>query len=175
MTFQIGDEVFSRFFGYGKIKNINTSDKLSKELPIIVRFVNQPDIERLYTTEGYYFPERGFNEYSITKTDGIKFIENDSPLNSLASKCHAASREKGFWPENRSIPECVALIHSELSEFLEELRKTEISHDSLSEEMADVLIRCFDLSCHLNIDLDYSVAKKMEKNSNRPMKHGKRF
>lgn len=43
-------------------------------------------------------------------------------LNELAKEIHENAKAHGWWEENRTFPEIVALCHSELSEALEEYR-----------------------------------------------------
>lgn len=64
----------------------------------------------------------------------------------------------------------VALIHSEVSEALEDFRKGDREH--FSEEIADVVIRCLDLCGGMGIDLDAAVAAKLAKNRQRGFRHG---
>jgi NTP pyrophosphatase (non-canonical NTP hydrolase) len=67
----------------------------------------------------------------------------------------------------------LSLIHDEVSEAVEGLRKDDI--DNFKEELADVVIRVADLSGGLGIDLEAEIKKKMEINKSRPWKHGKTF
>jgi NTP pyrophosphatase (non-canonical NTP hydrolase) len=112
-------------------------------------------------------------------------------LDAQAALIHETAREKGFWPDenyyfgsmevtNNAIGNKLALIHSEVTEILEAVRK-EQGQDKVVEEMADVLIRLLDLWAALKNtgqvtdSLEESVNQKMIKNAGRPMKHGNLF
>ena len=56
---------------------------------------------------------------------------------------------------------------------MEEYRKVDFNKDAFSEEIADTLIRIFDLSGHMELDLENALKNKIEKNKNRPYLHGK--
>ena len=100
----------------------------------------------------------------------------------VAEASHIAS-EKGFWEGvdvDESFPQCIALIHSELSEALEAHRQGNyIENDGVGEELADVVIRVFDLADKLDqkhgVDIVAEIDMKMRKNRNRKYKHGKRY
>lgn len=76
----------------------------------------------------------------------------------------------------------IALMHSELSECLEFLRKKEqpAMDDHVptitgeAAELADVLIRIFHYCGKYGIDLGEALRLKHEYNINRPYRHGKR-
>jgi NTP pyrophosphatase (non-canonical NTP hydrolase) len=74
----------------------------------------------------------------------------------------------------------LALIHSEVTEILEALRKSQGS-DKVTEEFADVLIRTYDLYGELvnageaDPELYAVMMKKIETNKTRPAKHGNRW
>lgn len=103
-------------------------------------------------------------------------------LNTLAQGCHKMAKDKGFWPEEgRSDGECIALIHSELSEMLEGCRHGNPPSEHIpafsaaEEEAADVLIRLLDLCAARGWQLGQAMLSKMSFNANRPHKHGKTF
>lgn len=64
----------------------------------------------------------------------------------------------------------LALVHSEVSEALEEVRKGTLK--AFAEELADVLIRTLDIAYGLRITIDRVVEAKMQKNRTRGFKHG---
>ena len=72
------------------------------------------------------------------------------------------------------IPTSLCLIHSEVSEALEEFRKDH-RLDHFGEELVDVLIRTIELGAGLGIDLDAAMAAKLEKNRGRGHRHGGRL
>jgi len=77
--------------------------------------------------------------------------------------------------KDRNNGELIALMHSELSEALEELRKPNCKMKLVGEELADCVIRILDFCGGRNIDLQALLEKKIRKNKKRPYKHGKRF
>lgn len=76
----------------------------------------------------------------------------------------------------------LALIHSEVTEILEAIRKSQ-GTDAIADEFSDVLIRLLDLYHCLRSTMAYgplkplsqAIAAKVEVNEGRPHKHGRRF
>lgn len=89
----------------------------------------------------------------------------------LIKEAYDTAKEKGWWDQPRPIMELICLMHCELSEAAEAYRKKE-GDDRIVEELADVLIRVFDLCGSRGWDLEKSVRDKMAFNKTRPYRHG---
>lgn len=96
--------------------------------------------------------------------------------------CYLLAKQKGFWPDTaqRNKGEAIALMHSELSEMLEGVRKPgpdQHCGDFSSEEVeaADLFIRLMDYSAGFSLRLPLAIIAKLNYNANRPAKHGKEF
>jgi NTP pyrophosphatase (non-canonical NTP hydrolase) len=74
---------------------------------------------------------------------------------------------------NNAICTRLMLITGETAEAMEGLRKGDANN--FKEELADIIIRTCDLAGGLDIDLEAEIIKKMDKNKDRPYKHGKAF
>jgi len=112
-----------------------------------------------------------------------------APLRVMARDIHEHAKKQGFWnvpPETR-IPQALALIHSEVSEALEEARNLEFVPNLIYQaggggkpvgfpiELADIVIRVMDLAEALGIDLNRAIRIKHNFNLTRPRMHGRRF
>ena len=92
------------------------------------------------------------------------------------SAIHQNAKNHGWYEthEDRSVPTKLCLIHSEVSEALEAYRN-DIPYGEkgcLPEELADVVIRVFDLCGLLGIDIAAEIEKKHMTNLYRPHRHG---
>ena len=102
-------------------------------------------------------------------------------ITELIKICHTQAKEKGFWDEQRNVAELLMLIVTEISEACEALRKGDPSDNHIpqfsnfSVELADAVIRIFDLCGSMNIDLEEVITAKLAFNMTRKKKHGKRF
>jgi NTP pyrophosphatase (non-canonical NTP hydrolase) len=103
----------------------------------------------------------------------------------MAAQVHNITRSKGFWDKegvNRNQAEMIALIHSELSEALEALRKNPTAPDkhcpsytNLEVELADAIVRIMDMGHALDLDVAGALIAKVRVNADRPAMHGRRF
>lgn len=114
-------------------------------------------------------------------------------LNDYAAECHANNHK---WWHNletgarleRNKGELLALIHSEISEVLEGVRKNKmddhIKHRKAEEvELADALIRIFDYAAGFGLDLEGAYQEKSAYNKvradhtaeHRKLANGKKF
>lgn len=93
--------------------------------------------------------------------------------------CHGVAKRAGWWsdlatgePKDRNDGELIALMHSELSEALEGLRKSRnddhLPHRRQVEvELADTLIRIFDYAGARGLDLSGALVEKLAYNQSR--------
>jgi NTP pyrophosphatase (non-canonical NTP hydrolase) len=110
-------------------------------------------------------------------------LVTDYGLDALAAMLHETAREKGFWDGEYSYDKVgnkLALVHSEVTEVLEAIRKSKGS-EQVVEEMADVIIRLLDVYAAMRNEeqilhsLDEVLEAKINKNKERPRLHGNLF
>lgn len=100
-------------------------------------------------------------------------------LMTLTVACHGLAVRGGWWTDpttgdrkDRNDGEMIALMHSELSEALEGLRKDKqddhlLHRKSVEVELADTLIRIFDFAGARDLDLTGAVIEKLAYNLKR--------
>ena len=110
-------------------------------------------------------------------------IVTEYGLDALSAILHEVAIEKGFWDGEYSYDKVgnkLALVHSEVTEVLEAIRKNKGS-EAVVEEMADVIIRLLDIYAAMRNEqavlhsLDEVLEKKININKERPKLHGNAF
>jgi hypothetical protein len=106
-------------------------------------------------------------------------------LERISTKVYQTAVDHGFWEGKRNFGECLALIHSEVSEALEAWRDSSDSYfteengkpEGWGTELVDVIIRCLDTIKGFDPEfpIDLVLRNKMEFNRNRPLRHGRRI
>lgn len=135
----------------------------------------------------------------MTDTVAINFDETQAVLEGLAEYINAWAKSKG-WNDDRSFGDDIALMHSELSEALEEYRNgrllgevyysykdsggtinTNESHqvngdankpEGVASELADTIIRILHTSAMRGIPTARVLVEKMAYNETREYRHG---
>jgi NTP pyrophosphatase (non-canonical NTP hydrolase) len=107
----------------------------------------------------------------------------------ISMQLHETAVEKGFWSvvEDATqeqtdifITKQLMMIVSEAVEVMEAIRKDK-GEEEIADEMADILIRTFDLYAGLvehgytKVSLDHAFEKKTNINKSRPNLHGVKF
>lgn len=101
-------------------------------------------------------------------------------LNELAKEIHEEAQRHGWWYEERNVFELLALVHSEVSEAVEDCRHglmdTYFEPDGkpcgYPSELADIIIRVLDMAEAAGIDIDHEIRIKVDYNKTRPYRHG---
>lgn len=116
-----------------------------------------------------------------TALDQLEKAQKIKTINALVRDAHQNAIDKGWYEEPRTFAELIALMHSELSEALEDYRAGRAINEIYYEgekpcgipiELADVLIRIFDTCGYYGIDLEEAIEEKMRYNATRPQRHG---
>lgn len=176
--------------------------KTYREIPVSERL---PEFEGIHTVvdadlsmfHAVYDKEFGFNSEFEDCSGITHWLEPYEAMNIKETmvEIHQNNVSKGFWEdkETKNVGEVLMLINTELCEALEAHRKGKFTHDlfkgsshtiiafeenikdTFEDEIADTVIRLFDLAEGFGIDLEWHIRSKMNYNKTRPYKHGKKY
>ena len=103
-------------------------------------------------------------------------------VSDLASIAYNINKANGWWEPDKSKTnlEALMLIVTEAAEAAECIRedKMETTYnengkpEGFASELADIVIRVFDLSAHLGIDIQTIIQEKLRYNATRGYRHG---
>jgi NTP pyrophosphatase (non-canonical NTP hydrolase) len=105
-------------------------------------------------------------------------------INELCKVAYESAKDKGWHDSPRTLLEICALIHSEVSEVVEEARKgckptltyysgPNDKPEGVPSELADIIIRIADYCGSQGIDLAKAIEDKLLFNKTREYMHGK--
>jgi len=126
--------------------------------------------------------EPGYTQITDSQDDPCDY---ELLLNRLRDSLHNVARDHG-WHDDAYTPEQflalqVPNIHGEVSELWEALRRGELNKpcdksgcdlSCQEEELADIVIRVFDICGRLNINIGRAILEKSRYNETRPYRHG---
>lgn len=176
MSFKIGDEV--------KIAKDSKWYNANKYNPRGVGEVIQVTEEFEYAyevkwSEGLCNVYREEDLVEMFDHEDYELKEAKKSLDELIELCHGEALRGGWWNDintgdklDRNKGELIALIHSEVSEALEGVRKDcmddKLPHRKMEEvELADTIIRILDYAGGFGLDVGGALLEKIEYNKNR--------
>lgn len=137
-----------------------------------------------YSMEDFYENIRKF--FTEVKPPASAPAGNPLPgeVNHHVQLCHQLAKNNGWWERERNIGETLMLVNTELAEAMEELRLPGATVHTVRDaepnekpegfvyEIADAVIRLYDLAGGLGLNLGTAIARKLEFNTKRGYRHG---
>lgn len=131
--------------------------------------------------------EKHVDEQQLSILHNLETLEQDqdfcAKFHLLMGLMEDIAISKGWHSPSKSFPEQILMLHTELSEVIEEYRKESGNVDMTYEsdggkpegvpvEFGDVGIRLFDTCSHFDVDLLHWIINKAKFNLTRPNRHG---
>lgn len=157
-------------------------------------YYNEETRKYHYVMEDESFSEESFDTEEQAQLHLVEYVETqlkgghesfNEGWRSMSMRVEANVLAHGFRDHQnsgkRNQAELLCLMHSELSEGLEAIRKNIESSDHIStfkgieEELADVVIRIMDFDREFGLRIAEAIEAKHRFNMTRPFKHGKKF
>lgn len=178
-------QILSKKDGPFTVKFFYEEEIRSKESPVV--FIDRYGVNRLWMPLDIYLELR---KYMTKQTrEVVEYPKNVSKaINAIAKHVYQVSKISGFHENDGDITDLknarfgdfVSNLHGEVSELWEAYRKGKLNQQCdkpvelscCEEELADIIIRCFDTAVTLGIDIAKAIQVKDSYNQTRPYKHG---
>lgn len=138
----------------------------AEDIEKAIRAVREGGVKFYHTPAGMSYPEA---------VRGIRFQQ---AWTYLAEDIHNNAKDKGWWDTEKKVPEELLLLHAEVSEATEAMRKGNPPDSHIPEftgleaELADVVIRIMDIAEGMNLRVSEAIIAKHEYNKGRSHRHG---
>ena len=113
-----------------------------------------------------------------TPTEDAQFVK---ALATMQDEVYRHAKAAGWWDDDPHIGVKMALLHTEVSEATEAMRRNNPASEkiptftAIEEEFADIICGALNIAAHLNLRLGPAILAKNAHNKTREPGHGKAF